>query len=177
MKNKMEEVYDNIFEDIDANMEMDVEYLWDDVARDFFHITVYPKEGNRKNRLSYTCKRRTYFTVMNQRAFKYDKEWKLFIAKHSTHIIKVSKEFVSNRELDARIKRMFSSFNLAIKYGEWIIANEHIDYKKKKVFKPFVNGAYGLETILMGQIQGSKELRQAEKQKLLSYAKFPNVES
>ena len=171
-KNKTsEEMYDKIFEDIDENMEMDIPYEWDQVATDFFHITVYPKKGSKKNRLSYTCERRTYFQAMNQRSFKYGKEWKLFIAKHSTHIVKVSKDFVSNRELDSRVKGMFSSFDLAIKYGEWIISNEHIDSKKKKLFIPFINGAYGLETILLGQIQRSKDLKITEKQKLMSYAK------
>jgi len=59
---------------------------------------------------------------------------------------------------------------------QWILENEHIDIKKKRIFKSFINGAYGLETILIGQIQGSKEMKKDEKQKLISYAKFPKEE-
>ena len=102
----LEKMYDAIFEDIDENMEMDVYYSWDDVARDFFHIHVYSKKAGREKRLGYTSQRKQYYTNINYRAFKYGKEWKLFVAKHSTHIIKASKESMPNRELDLRIKMM-----------------------------------------------------------------------
>jgi hypothetical protein len=173
---KSEEMYDKIFEDIDENMEMDIYYSWDQVAKEFFHIRVYSKNSNIKDRSYYIQNRQLYFKAINQRSFKYDKEWKLFIAKHSTHIVKVSKDFITQREIDARMKRMFESMNLTIKYSEWLIENEHIDTKMKKLLRPFISGTYGLETILIGQIQGSKELKKLEKQKLISYAKFPKDE-
>lgn len=164
-------IYDEIFEDIDQNMKKDTFYTWDDVARDYFHIKVAPKGSPKRDRNLYITIRNSYMQAINNLAFKYKKGWMLFIGKHNTHIVKTSDKKLLEKICDIRTAKFFNSCSAMAKQGTWILENEYIDPKKKKIFRPYVNGIYGLATIMIGQIQQSK-MPKEEKAQLLSRAKF-----
>jgi hypothetical protein len=165
-------IYDEIFEDIDENMDLDTPYTWDEVSKQFLNIKVYPKEGSSKrDRNMYIKIRNTYKQAINSLAFKYHKGWMLFVKKSGTHIIKTSDKILLEKITDTRTMKFFNVLAIWAKQGTWLLENEYIDPKKKRILRPFINGVYGLATIMIGQIQQSKMPRE-EKTQLLSRAKF-----
>jgi len=182
-----EQELDEIYADVDDRLEMDYAIDWDDISDDYFHITVVPKKETAslekmtqrqiieytKNRGQYIRERNSMLQLINNRAFDTGVEWKLFIAKHSTSVIKYSKNRVPNKQLYHDFNWIFRSFVNDIKSSEHMIASEYYSKEVKSICRQAINGAYGLATILIGQINSSKNMKRDTKTMLLSgSAKF-----
>jgi len=163
--------YDDIFIDIDENMTIDTFYSSDEVAEKFFHLTPALKGKNKNARSVYIQKRNEYKKRINVRAFQHRKGWMLFIAKQGTHIVKTSNKELMEKMIDFRMQKFFNALQTMITNGNWILENTYIESSKKQVFKPFINGAYGLATIMVGQIQSSK-MPKVEKESLIKRATY-----
>jgi len=171
-KSKRSTKHDELFQDIDLNMEMDKSYPWDEFAAEFLHIEPIAKNGlaYNKDREHYLTQRSRIMTAVNYLARSWDKEWQIHVIEYGKYIQKTSKNKIVKEEMDRKVRKLFASFDSAINIGTWIMENESIPAKNKKMFKPLLDGAYGLKTILIGNIQGAKEIDKETKQKLIAYA-------
>jgi len=166
--------YDEAFEIIEQEMKNDVPINWDTFASKFLNLKVVPVEANKKERRYYVDQRYVFITSINNRAEKYNKNWRIRIIDNNNQIMKVKKH---NSEMATlhHIKKIAACCNNAIKEAQLMIDNNNIENSQKELFQHLLNTLYGTKINAHGSIIANRKINKEIKEKILSIKEWDDV--
>ena len=166
MANKSREEYDAMFERLCETVKIDKTYDIDNFAVKNYDLKYIPPNGPRKDRLAYTHDRKQITSIMNARAVKYDKPWKIRQIERSKTIMIVKRE---NARLGTvrGVKQTVQNLNNQIKQNLIIIDNPNSPIEQKQLCQIALNTFLGAKMSLRGSIMGSKKIEKEIKKEIL----------